>query len=83
MRDATLEEQKIIQENIDKVSKSTRVNFWELLEKYENEKLAEETQKYLNIPSCYRCIYEDKCPVYWHYGNAACITIFKNKLLKA
>lgn len=42
-----------------------------------------EIQRYLNIPSCYRCIYEDKCPVYWHYGNAACITIFKNKFIKA
>ena len=70
MRDATLEEQQAIQDNIDKISKPTGVNFYELLENY------------LNTPSCYRCIYEKKCPVYWHFGNAACITIYKNKFIK-
>ena len=35
MRDATLEEQQVVQENIDKISKSTGINFWELLKEYE------------------------------------------------
>ena len=35
MRNATLEERQSIQENIDKISKPTGVNFWELLEKNE------------------------------------------------
>lgn len=32
MRDATLEEQKAIQDNIDKISIPTGYNFWELLD---------------------------------------------------
>lgn len=42
MRDATLEERQSIQENIDKISKPTGINFWELLEKYDNKKLADD-----------------------------------------
>lgn len=41
MRDATLEEQQTIQENIDKISKPTGINFWELLEEHDNRKLAD------------------------------------------
>jgi hypothetical protein len=33
MRESTPEERQSIQENIDKISKPTGVNFWELLEK--------------------------------------------------
>ena len=29
------------------------------------------------MPNCLICIHNKKCPVYWHKGNAACITIFK------
>lgn len=44
-RDATPEEEQHIQENIDKISKSTRVNFWDLLEEHEIEALKEQAGK--------------------------------------
>ena len=53
---------------------------YKLLEKQIKEE--SDKEKYSNDPSCSRCVYGDKCPVYWHFGNAACITIFKNKFIK-
>lgn len=48
MRDATLEEQKSVQENIDKISRPTRVNFWELLEEHNNKELLRGLQEQYN-----------------------------------
>ena len=41
-----------------------------------------EKEKYSDTPSCAKCICGDKCPVYWHFGNAACTTIYRNKYIK-
>ena len=57
-----------IEECIDEIYKE--------LEQMEEEM---EKEKFSNIPACYRCTYERECPVYWHFGNAACITIYRNK----
>ena len=48
MRDTTLEEQKSVQENIDKISRPTRVNFWELLEEHNNKELLKGLQEQYN-----------------------------------
>lgn len=51
MREATLEEQRVIQENIDKVSRPTGVNFWspiEAIEEFNNQKWLDELKEQYN-----------------------------------
>ena len=64
MRDATLEEQQVIQENIDKISKPTGINFNDYL------KQALEADQvlgnYYNVirKNCFSCLYRHNCCVY-------------------
>ena len=48
MREATLKEQRIVQENIDKIAKPTGVNFWKLLKEHNNKELLRGLQEQYN-----------------------------------
>lgn len=33
----------------------------------------------ISTPDCNKCEYNNNCPTYYHNGNAACITIYREK----
>lgn len=53
MRDATLEEQQAIQDNIDKISKPTGVNFWDSLEGCKNKSPLKELKEIIKYAPTY------------------------------
>ena len=77
--DKYLEETLASDDELRKEYESLTEYFDTLVEKIKEEW---EHEKYSSTPSCGKCICGDKCPVYWHFGNAACNIIYKNKYIK-